>query len=313
MKSSRNLLPDGWISEYSDLQLVDLIKGSPTLEHHRGIMILSDRYLAKSYRPDLVDDVIEAVKVAENLKIRVPQVVRTVRSGHFVYVIMERIWGHTLEDAWISIGWFATFRLAWTLRCYIQRMRSINSTGAGSLVSGACRSFWLLDVFGLPPRAAYQDISAFLAFWFDFRSIRQEFRKRVHRTSSLGGRAGLYNKLVFTHHDLAPRNMIVDASGDVWLIDWDFAGFYPIYFEYAAMHNFTMPRSWGVFSRFRWYLLTWIAAGRFAAESQLLETIRSRFTRFSAGRLRNIRAGATKMQRTALPDSANSSDACTYD
>ncbi|CAM1501737.1 Fc.00g037210.m01.CDS01 [Cosmosporella sp. VM-42] len=43
-------------------------------------------------------------------------------------------------------------------------------------------------------------------------------------------------KSVFTHGDIAPRNIMVDKSGQILgLIDWESAGWYPDYWEYASM------------------------------------------------------------------------------
>lgn len=89
---------------------------------------------------------------------------------------------------------------------------------------------------------------------------------------------------VFTHHDLAPRNILLAPSGELWLLDWDFAGFYPIYFEYASMQNFDMPKEWNVWARLRWYLFTWIAVGRYEQNARMLRHVRSKFTQFPVGR-----------------------------
>ncbi|KYK58863.1 hypothetical protein DCS_05881 [Drechmeria coniospora] len=62
-----------------------------------------------------------------------------------------------------------------TLEASILKMRSVTSKTACSFVTGKCRSSWLDDYFGLPPRSMPKDISAFLAFRVDFLSIRQEF------------------------------------------------------------------------------------------------------------------------------------------
>jgi aminoglycoside phosphotransferase (APT) family kinase protein len=90
--------------------------------------------------------------------------------------------------------------------------------------------------------------------------------------------------LVFTHHDLAPRNLLLDRRGQLWVLDWDYAGWYPRYFEYAAMQNFSVPHTWTRFARARWFLFTWITVGRFEHERNVLELIRAKFTRFMFGR-----------------------------
>lgn len=99
---------------------------------------------------------------------------------------------------------------------------------------------------------------------------------------------------------------MVDTSSEIWLLDWDFAGFYPTYFEYASMNNFTMPRDWGTGSRIRWYFFAWIAAGRSEKESRLLRMVRSKFLRFGAGRRCSIKAQATKPRPRRVLDSSES-------
>ena len=41
--------------------------------------------------------------------------------------------------------------------------------------------------------------------------------------------------LVFTHFDLSPRNLILDEGNRLWVIDFQLSGFYPQWFEYAAV------------------------------------------------------------------------------
>ena len=44
------------------------------------------------------------------------------------------------------------------------------------------------------------------------------------------------NVSVFTHGDIAPRNIMVDESAHITgIIDWEIAGWYPEYWEYANM------------------------------------------------------------------------------
>ncbi|PYH36336.1 phosphotransferase family protein [Aspergillus neoniger CBS 115656] len=100
-------------------------------------------------------------------------------------------------------------------------------------------------------------------------------------TASIPSAMGPY---VLTHHDLVPRNLLLSPSGELWLLDWDLAGFYPIYFEYASMYNFIIPQAWGWFARWRWYLFTWIAAGSYRRDYEVLAYMQSRFIRFRAAR-----------------------------
>ena len=60
--------------------------------------------------------------------------------------------------------------------------------------------------------------------------------------------------LVFTHLDINPSNIIVGDDSRVWLIDWEFAGFYPQWFEYV-----TMRQSWDFLGRWKLWVLGFMA------------------------------------------------------
>lgn len=55
------------------------------------------------------------------------------------------------------------------------------------------------------------------------------------------------DRSVFTHADIAPRNIMVDEQNNVTgILDWEFAGWYPDYWEYAQILR---PAFWGDWSR----------------------------------------------------------------
>ena len=45
------------------------------------------------------------------------------------------------------------------------------------------------------------------------------------------------SRLVFTHLDLNPRNVMLGDDGRLWMIDFGLSGFYPEWFEYVAMFD----------------------------------------------------------------------------
>ena len=52
--------------------------------------------------------------------------------------------------------------------------------------------------------------------------------------------------LVFTHLDLRLKNIMLGTDGKIWIMDWEAAGFYPRWFEYASMMRYREddPPSW---------------------------------------------------------------------
>lgn len=50
---------------------------------------------------------------------------------------------------------------------------------------------------------------------------------------------------VFTHGDLTPRNIMVDRAGRITgIVDWENAGWYPDYWEYANIMKPSKDRDW---------------------------------------------------------------------
>lgn len=73
--------------------------------------------------------------------------------------------------------------------------------------------------------------------------------------------------LVLTHLDLHPGNIIVGDDGRVWLIDWEHAGFYPQWFEYASM-----VEEWDFLGRWERWVLGFIA-GFYERQLQFIGSI----------------------------------------
>lgn len=239
--------PEDTVLRGSDSELKALIFQSPRPEIHDGIVLLSSgkpfpRQGLQARLPRRHDESNRGCTNSRHTNTTTNQLIRSVHCVNVDFLVMERIRGRTIEDAWPGLGWCASLCLAFQLRRFVSSMRSISLENAGSLATGSCRSFWLDDRFGSPARATVRDVMDFLAFWTYFRSIRHEYKKSSHNHVVLNGSRDLSAKaFVLTHHDLAPRNIMVDALGDACLLDWDLAGFYPVYFEYASRLNFKMP------------------------------------------------------------------------
>ena len=73
--------------------------------------------------------------------------------------------------------------------------------------------------------------------------------------------------LVMTHLDLQPHNIIIGEDGRVWIIDWEFAGFYPQWFEYASMWT-----GWEILGQWKSWILGFMA-GFYRRQVRFLESI----------------------------------------
>ncbi|KAK4163864.1 hypothetical protein QBC43DRAFT_379048 [Cladorrhinum sp. PSN259] len=263
---------------------------------------ITNSYFTKLYDKDELEDIVCAITRARNLGIRTPFIKRTVPLPNSTRIecITQRIHGPTLEECWTSLGWFSTIRLAFQLRGMVHRMRTVTSLTAGSPGTGICRSLWLEEYYGVPPKASVAVISSIVNFWFNLVNFRREASKTVeqHKETCSAGPIQPEANLVFTHTDLAPRNIILEEqTKNLWLIDWDLSGYYPTYFEFAGMRNFIIPPDWGWFGELRWKLFCWIAAGWYEKERVMLNEVHRKAGRFPAARRFSIKAGATPSQK----------------
>ena len=267
-----NSIPTENLISYSDDELLEHISRSSTLSAVAPrVRAISLSLVAKEVPEDEADDELAALALARRLQIRAP-IVRRVVKGDPVYIIMDRIHGSTLADRWPTLSWISTILLALQLRQYVQQLRSLTSRTVGSLSSGKCRSIWVSDYYGIPDHATSSELDAFLGFWTCYRA-----------NSSRNSTLPLTRRLVLCHHDLAPRNIIIDETGNVWLLDWQLSGWYPDYFEYASMQNFESHK-WNRWSRFRWWIFSWISTGNYECERKLLASIRHKCGRFPLAR-----------------------------
>lgn len=247
--------------DYTDEELIEHITSLPRLSDYSNIVPLSSRYLAKGYYKETLEDAVIATTFASQLGIRVPSIQRIIREKNGAYCIMDRISGTTLDIAWHDLGWITSLRLAFQLRGIINSLRSVVSESSGSLATGKCRSFFLDDYFRLPRKAKPNEVDTFLNFWTNFVSPQQEVNKTpADHLICPNPVLPSTRSFVFTHHDLAPRNIILDHKDQLWIIDWDCAGFYPRFFEHAGMYNF-IPAGWTKFAMWRWEIFTYIATG----------------------------------------------------
>ncbi|KIK17716.1 hypothetical protein PISMIDRAFT_684948 [Pisolithus microcarpus 441] len=177
-------------------------------------------------------------KSACSVGVNVPTVRRVVSLSEGDYlIVMERIHGKTLKQLWPSLGLWATIRIAWQLRLFVSALRTVTSQKTGGVHSGRVRSEWIQGINGPVPYASPSLFCDYLNWWL-------------------------------VKCDLAPRNMILDSSGHLCLVDWGRSGFYPAFMEYLGMEGPERAMPWpsarslaSWWGRYRWSLFCLIACG----------------------------------------------------
>ncbi|KXN91533.1 hypothetical protein AN958_00555, partial [Leucoagaricus sp. SymC.cos] len=179
------------------------------------------------------------------------------------WIIMDYISGDTLETVWPRMSWWKRFYVIWVTRRYIRELQQVpipnrDSPGPFDVLgqSYMCHGYYFTEDSAGPFRT-YLD----MATWFDQR--RFDTMAGIH--DSLGflphppiPKFDISHPLVLCHMDLHMRNFVVDSHGKLWIIDWENAGAFPPWLEYAQMTVWANaarpearpPKLWTFFARF---------------------------------------------------------------
>ncbi|KAJ5123816.1 uncharacterized protein N7515_007641 [Penicillium bovifimosum] len=126
---------------------------------------------------------------------------------------MDYIDGEPLDGCWGDLSDEQKLDIAKQTAQMIIEMQSIKLLEPGPIGGGPCRGRFFTH-YSVGP---FKDVSEFEG-WFN------------HKPSPFK-----FTQFVLTHQDISPRNLILDRTGLVWLVDWADAGSYPPAFEAAAL------------------------------------------------------------------------------
>ncbi|TFK72075.1 hypothetical protein BDN72DRAFT_895064 [Pluteus cervinus] len=272
------------LDQYTDEQILEFIEGSPYMitTREERILTLSPNVVVKPFTSlAAFSDEIAALDCAKKAGIRVPNVRRAVQRARpeNSFLLLGRVHGFTLEQLWAQLGWWTTFRIAWQLpRSFLRTMMLMTSQKMGGLQTGVTHSKYFQGSFLPIPHMSTSAFAAHINWWITDCALRWRMKPRPDLTIEPP------DQFVFVHQDLAPRNMILDNSGELWIVDWGNAGFYPRYMEYMGIEltSHTMPwafrRTWSArLARLRWSFFRWIAyggLGKYEKHSEALQIVR---------------------------------------
>jgi Choline/ethanolamine kinase len=275
------------LAEYGESELISHILSSPRISPGSAVHIISPNLIAKHVLESSIADELEGIRFAQQLRLPVPGIKRVVRKARDAYIIMSRIHGRTMEAAWPNMSWLSTICTVFQLRHCIKTMRSRISPTAGSLITGKCNSIWLDDYYGLPEHATPEVLFSFIQFWLQYHPRRKRINAQRINIRELHKLPAIQKYFVFTHQDLAPRNLLLDEQDNLWLVDWEYSGWYPNYFEYAGMQNSGLHLI-TLADKLRWWLFCFISVGIYRNESRALAVVRGKCMRYPLARKNKV-------------------------
>ncbi|KAJ3542100.1 hypothetical protein NM208_g4033 [Fusarium decemcellulare] len=180
--------------------------------------------------------------VADNTSIPVPKVWCSFMSNGRTYIVMERIQGDPIAKGWDERSQESKDKLFAQLKLNIQDLRSLQppaSAGVESCIGGSlfdCRMPRPDRRFG--PFKTIQEFHLWLRGGLkasETKKTEQVTEEEWNDIKNMATRQdGPWPPPVFTHGDLNPANIIVRGDEIVGIIDWEFSGWYPHYWEYTS-------------------------------------------------------------------------------
>jgi hypothetical protein len=163
-------------------------------------------------------------------------VLRVLRSGkqpdgeEYDYIEMGYVEGTTLEEVWDEMSQDQRLDIAHQLRDLLRIMRTLPPLPG---FIGAFNRDILIDTRGFDTfiRPACKNEEEFNLYLTNDEEIptpiQEGFRQGI----------GTHHRIVFTHCDIAPRNIMVRDNRIIGFLDWEVAGWYPAYWDYVKFFH----------------------------------------------------------------------------
>ncbi|KAF5683572.1 serine threonine kinase [Fusarium denticulatum] len=178
--------------------------------------------------------------VAANTSIPVPTVHCSFVHNNRAHIVMERIRGTSLAEAWRTLSETDLASIFAQLRRMLEELSSVmpaNGVGVESCIGGSLRDSRIPR--SRPRFGPFKSIQGFHR-WLredlepDSRPDHIDDQDWKEIKEMVTKQDGPWPPPVFTHGDLNPFNILVGGNQVVSIIDWEFAGWYPCYWEYTS-------------------------------------------------------------------------------
>lgn len=170
--------------------------------------------------------------------IPIPHPIQLTDDGiRYTYLALTFVKGRTLNDCWDQLSLFTKFRIIWSLRGYISQMRRLRRSSPGPVDPSLLCKGPLFTDYGNGPFKTHQE----LIEWYNGRIEISKHWKWAKQDVTPFKAEG---PLVFSHLDLSPTNLMIGEDGLLYIIDWQYAGFYPQWMEYAGMMRYEEDFPW---------------------------------------------------------------------
>ncbi|KIW55887.1 hypothetical protein PV05_04595 [Exophiala xenobiotica] len=153
-------------------------------------------------------------------------------------VSMGDIRGKTLQEVWPTLSEEGKKSFARRMNAILEQLRSLQGRYIGSVEEGPAVDMRRSTERG-GPFSSETDFNTFLR-----QNAISKIPKIYHRM--LASLMSDTHRILFTHGDLSPRNILVREGRIVGLLDWECAGWYPEYWEFVRFFR-------NIYTRIDWH------------------------------------------------------------
>lgn len=220
-------------------RIVEVLRDAPEIYNlgSRRCAVISTSVLVK-YEPDI--DLYEAENmrlVASSTSFLIPQLLdawtepmddaNVIKFGKYdgetiTYIVMQRIEAQTLLQCWPDLDQADRSRITHQVLDMIQQRQKVEHTIPGP-IGGGKSTAGLFTEYEAGPYTSRKSIED----WFNGRIVVCQRHGKLLKTEP----PFQFQRFVMCHMDLKMTNILIDANGDVWIIDWGSAGAYPPWFK----------------------------------------------------------------------------------
>ncbi|KAF9808690.1 hypothetical protein IEO21_07802 [Rhodonia placenta] len=173
--------------------------------------------------------------VRKHTSIPVPRVIAATAWYDRRFVLMKRVHGDNLQAVWRHLDTEQRANIVEQLRSFVLQLRALKSPHGQAVcgLNGAATLDSRVSSHPIGPFAnegAFNDRLIDAAEPYSCEEILADVRSRMRDD----------HRVVFTHADLAPRNILVRGGTIVAVIDWEESGWYPEHWEFVRAMYFPM-------------------------------------------------------------------------
>ncbi|KAL4876745.1 kinase-like protein [Aspergillus karnatakaensis] len=206
---------------------------------NRGVWSVGSTMILKDRGPGVSTREVPNVRfVEENTSIPVPTVVETwdEHDTGRTFILLKRVPGEPLNEAWPKLSADEKESIAKQTAEYLLQLRTLQSENIQALDGGPVYCNFLFPA--KPNDLPHGPLTSDDELWADMERCLQHIPEAARiRLRSLMPPGAPYT---FTHNDLTNVNIMVEGGRLTGIIDWEWSGYFPVWWEYV---NTSVPDS----------------------------------------------------------------------